>query len=249
MNLWLELKRKYGPGIDSVREKREQIRRRLLSQGEVEAQVARLQASLVQVEADLKKQATVLHSARFKAADKLASAARKMLGALGFKKADLKIAVTVGELGPTGADKAQFLFCPNAGQDLLPLSQIASSGEAARVMLALKTVLASVDETPVLVFDEVDANVGGEIGAQVGRELATLGKNHQVFCVTHLPQVAALGHSHLVVNKTQTEKSTAVEIYSVHCKRKEREMELARMLGDRNSKVALSHARELLDGA
>ena len=249
MNLWLELKRKYGPGIDSVREKREQIRRRLLSQGEVEAQVARLQASLVQVEADLKKQATVLHSARFKAADKLASAARKMLGALGFKKADLKIAVTVGELGPTGSDKVQFLFCPNAGQDLLPLSQIASSGEAARVMLALKTVLASVDETPVLVFDEVDANVGGEIGAQVGRELATLGKNHQVFCVTHLPQVAALGHSHLVVNKTQTEKSTEVEILSVHRKRKEREMELARMLGDRNSKVALSHARELLDGA
>lgn len=249
MNLWLELKRKYGPSAESVREKREQIRRRLLSQGEVEAQVARWQASLVQLEADLKKQATVLHSARFKAADKLASAARKMLGSLGFKKADLKIAVTASDLGPTGADKVQFLFCPNAGQDLLPLSQIASSGEAARVMLALKTVLAKVDQTPVLVFDEVDANVGGEIGAQVGRELAALGKNHQVFCVTHLPQVAALGHSHLVVTKTQDEKSTTVEIHSVHRKRKEREMELARMLGDRNSKVALSHARELLDGA
>lgn len=248
MNQWLELKRKYGPGVDLVREKREQIRRRLLSQGEVEAQVARLQASLVQTETELKKQATVLHTARFKAADKLASAARKMLGALGFKKADLKITVTSCDLGSTGADKVQFLFCANAGQDLLPLSQIASSGEAARVMLALKTVLAKVDQTPVLVFDEVDANVGGEIGAQVGRELAALGKNHQVFCVTHLPQVAALGHSHFVVTKTQDDKSTVVAIHSVHQKRKEREMELARMLGDRNSKVALSHARELLDG-
>ena len=131
--------------------------------------------------------------ARTKAADKLATAARKMLGSLGFKKADLRIEVAVAELGPQGADAVRFLFCPNAGQDLLPLDQIASSGEAARVMLALKTVLAAVDRTPVLVFDEVDANVGGEIGAQVGRELAALGKGHQVFCVTHLPQVAALG--------------------------------------------------------
>ena len=138
---------------------------------------------------------------------------------------------------------------PNAGQDLLPLDQIASSGEAARVMLALKTVLAAVDRTPVLVFDEVDANVGGEIGAQVGRELAALGKGHQVFCVTHLPQVAALGHAHLVVTKTQDDRSTTVAIAPVHAKRKDREAELARMLGDRASKVALSHARELLDGA
>ena len=148
-----------------------------------------------------------------------------------------------------GADRVQFQFCANAGQDLLPLDQIASSGEAARVMLALKTVLAAVDNTPVLVFDEVDANVGGEIGAQVGRELAALGKKHQVFCVTHLPQVAALGHAHLVVTKTQDERSTSVVIEPVHTKRKDRELEIARMLGDRTSKVALTHARELLDAA
>jgi DNA repair protein RecN (Recombination protein N) len=249
MNLWLEFRRKYGPGADSVREKREALRRRLASQGDVEARVAKLKAEAAKVEKDLRKQADVLRAARTKAADKLAAAARKMLGSLGFKKADLRIEVAAAELGPHGADAVRFLFCPNAGQDLLPLDQIASSGEAARVMLALKTVLAAVDRTPVLVFDEVDANVGGEIGAQVGRELAALGKGHQVFCVTHLPQVAALGHTHLVVTKTQDDKSTTVEIAPVHGKRKDRESELARMLGDRASKVALSHARELLDGA
>ena len=249
MNLWLEFRRKYGPGAEAVREKREALRRRLASQGDVEARVSKLKAEAAKVEKDLRKQAEVLRAARTKAADKLATAARKMLGSLGFKKADLRIEVGVAELGPYGADAVRFLFCPNAGQDLLPLDQIASSGEAARVMLALKTVLAAVDRTPVLVFDEVDANVGGEIGAQVGRELAALGKGHQVFCVTHLPQVAALGHAHLVVTKTQDDKSTTVEIAPVHGKRKDRESELARMLGDRASKVALSHARELLDGA
>jgi DNA repair protein RecN (Recombination protein N) len=249
MNLWLEFRRKYGPGADAVREKREALRRRLASQGDVEARVAKLKADAAKVEKELRKQADGLRAARTKAADKLAAAARKMLGSLGFKKADLRIEVAVAELGPHGADAVRFLFCPNAGQDLLPLDQIASSGEAARVMLALKTVLAAVDRTPVLVFDEVDANVGGEIGAQVGRELAALGKGHQVFCVTHLPQVAALGHAHLVVTKTQDDKSTTVEIAPVHGKRKDRESELARMLGDRASKVALSHARELLDGA
>jgi DNA repair protein RecN (Recombination protein N) len=249
MNLWLEFRRKYGPGAEAVREKREALRRRLASQGDVEARVSKLKADAAKVEKDLRKQAEALRAARTKAAEKLAIAARKMLGSLGFKKADLRIEVGVAELGPFGADAVRFLFCPNAGQDLLPLDQIASSGEAARVMLALKTVLAAVDRTPVLVFDEVDANVGGEIGAQVGRELAALGKGHQVFCVTHLPQVAALGHAHLVVTKTQDDKSTTVEISPVHGKRKDRESELARMLGDRASKVALSHARELLDGA
>jgi DNA repair protein RecN (Recombination protein N) len=249
MNLWLEFRRKYGPGADSVREKREALRRRLASQGDVETRVAKLKAEAAKVEKDLRKQADLLRAARTKAAEKLATAARKMLGSLGFKKADLRIEVATAELGPHGADAVRFLFCPNVGQDLLPLDQIASSGEAARVMLALKTVLAAVDRTPVLVFDEVDANVGGEIGAQVGRELAALGKGHQVFCVTHLPQVAALGHTHLVVTKTQDDKSTTVEIAPVHGKRKDRESELARMLGDRASKVALSHARELLDGA
>ena len=249
MNAWLDLRRKYGPTLEQVRAKKASWEARLESQGDVEVRVAKLKLAVSKVEQSLQQQAAKLHDARTKAAKKLATTATRMLAALGFKKADLKIEVRTADLGPMGSDVVRFLFCPNAGQDLLPLDQIASSGEAARVMLALKTVLAAVDETPVLVFDEVDANVGGEIGAQVGRELAALGHAHQVFCVTHLPQVAALGHAHFVVNKTQDERSTTVTIQEVHSKRTQREMELARMLGDRNSKVAREHARELLDGA
>ena len=249
MNLWLDLRRKYGPGLAQVRAKKQAWEQRLESQGDVEVRVEKLKLAVAKLEKDLHQQAAKIHLQREKAADKLAGAARKMLGSLGFKKADLKIEVTAANLGPLGADAVRFLFCANAGQDLLPLDQIASSGEAARVMLALKTVLAAVDATPVLVFDEVDANVGGEIGAQVGRELAALGKGHQVFCVTHLPQVAALGHAHFVVSKTQDDRSTTVEINEVHSQRSQRELELARMLGDRTSKVARAHAKELLDGS
>jgi DNA repair protein RecN (Recombination protein N) len=126
------------------------------------------------------------------------------------------------------------------------LSRIASSGELARVMLALKTVLADLDEVPLLVFDEVDANVGGEIGRVVGEKMAGIAQNHQVLCVTHLPQVAAQASSHLVVTKDQSKDRAVVAIEPIQANRKTRVSELARMLGDRNAKSALAHAEELL---
>ena len=113
-------------------------------------------------------------------------------------------------------------------------------------MLALKTTLADADSTPLLVFDEVDANVGGEIGAEVGKELAHLASRHQVFCVTHLPQVAACASSHFLVEKIQTKTSTSVSIIPISSNRESRVSELARMLGDRNSRSALAHAERLL---
>jgi DNA repair protein RecN (Recombination protein N) len=132
------------------------------------------------------------------------------------------------------------------GEAPLPLSRIASSGELARVMLALKTVLADLDEVPVLVFDEVDANVGGEIGRVVGAQMAGIARNHQVFCVTHLPQVAAQATCHLVVTKDQSKDRAVVAITPIQASRKLRVSELARMLGDSRAKSALAHAEELL---
>jgi DNA repair protein RecN (Recombination protein N) len=130
----------------------------------------------------------------------------------------------------------------------MPLKEIASSGESARVMLALKAVLAEVDATPVLVFDEVDANIGGEIAGVVGGELAGLGGRHQVFCVTHLPQVAARADNHFVVDKDESGKRTEITIAPIHGTPGDRVIELARMLGDRRSESALKHAGELLSG-
>jgi DNA repair protein RecN (Recombination protein N) len=112
----------------------------------------------------------------------------------------------------------------------------------------LKTVLAEVDDIPVLVFDEVDANVGGEIGRVVGEKMAAIAKKHQVLCVTHLPQVASLAAQHLVVEKGERNGRASVDIRGIHEQRKTRVSELARMLGDRAAKSALAHAEELLAG-
>jgi DNA repair protein RecN (Recombination protein N) len=140
----------------------------------------------------------------------------------------------------------EFLFSPNVGEPPLPLQRIASSGELARVMLALKAVLAEIDDVPLLVFDEVDANVGGEIGRIVGEKMADIAGRHQVLCVTHLPQVAAQAANHLVVTKDQSGDRASVSIEPIHGDRALRIDELARMLGDRSAKSARAHAEELL---
>ena len=247
MNQWLELRRKYGPTPEAVRAKRDALACKLALQGDIAGTLEKASANAAKAEAGLRDHAAALRKARTEAAATLANAATLMLAKLGFKKADLRIQISAAtQLDESGDSDCQFLFLPNTGQDALPLNKIASSGEMARVMLALKTVLAGVDQTPILVFDEVDANVGGEIGAQVGRELALLARRHQVFCVTHLPQVAAQGHQHLEVRKNQTEDATTVSIHDIHDTPGTREQELARMLGDRQSASALTHARELL---
>ncbi|MGF1451052.1 MAG: DNA repair protein RecN [Opitutales bacterium] len=247
MARWLEVKRRFGPELAQVLAKRDHLRGRLLSQGDIEARLHELEKTAKRQRAEAAELAAEITAKRKGAADTLARKARELLKRLGFKKPRLEIAIEpTADLTADGDSRCRFLFSPNPGQDLMPLNQIASSGETARVMLALKATLAEVDATPVLVFDEVDANVGGEIGAEVGRELARLGGELQVFCVTLLPQVAACGQSHWLVEKLQDEARTDVALRPIHGDRTQREAELARMLGDRKSASAKAHARELL---
>ena len=247
MNLWQELRRKYGGSVEAVLSKREELAQKIEIQGDLEGILAKKRKASVDLEAELKIQAQKLTASRRKSAKVLAQKAADLLQALGFKKARLEIELIAdAKLHEYGDSHCQFLFAPNAGQNLQPLNKIASSGETARVMLALKTVLAEADATPLLVFDEVDANVGGEVGRAVGAELARLAKKHQVLCVTHLPQVASLAHNHYVVTKSQDKDSTAVNIASLGDSRSDRLEELARMLGDRKSASARAHAEELL---
>ena len=247
MNLWQELRRKYGGSVEAVLSKREELAQKIEIQGDLEGVLAKRRKASVDLESELKKQAQKLTASRRKSAKILAQKAAHLLQALGFKKARLEIELIAdAKLHDYGDSHCQFLFAPNAGQNLQPLNKIASSGETARVMLALKTVLAEADATPLLVFDEVDANVGGEVGRAVGAELARLAKKHQVLCVTHLPQVASLAHNHYVVTKSQDKDSTAVNIASLGDSRSDRLEELARMLGDRKSASARAHAEELL---
>ena len=246
MNAWLEMKRKYGD-LASVVAAGKDLRERLARQGDLAGTLARLDQEAAASERAAKQEAQVLRQKREKAAKELGKVAAKAIAELGFQKADFQVRVVpLAELGPTGGTGAEFLFSPNAGEPLLPLNRVASSGELARVMLALKAVLADLDGVPLLVFDEVDANVGGEIGRVVGEKMAEIGKSHQVLCVTHLPQVAAQATCHLVVTKDQTKDRVVVTIAPIQASRKGRVAELARMLGDRNAKSALAHAEQLL---
>lgn len=250
MNTWLEMKRKHGGDLPAVLTAREELKRRLEVQGDLEGTLAKLDRQIADAARAVKKEALALRALREKAAKELAKIAAKGIAQLGFKKADFQIRIVpLPEPGPTGDCGCEFIFSPNVGEAPLPLNRIASSGELARVMLALKTVLADIDGVPLLVFDEVDANVGGEIGKVVGEKMAAIAHSHQVLCVTHLPQVAAQATSHLVVTKDQTKDRAIVEIGPIHENRKARVSELARMLGDRTAKSALAHAEELLGKA
>ncbi|MGC6423926.1 MAG: DNA repair protein RecN [Lentimonas sp.] len=247
MDMWQELRRKYGGSVEAVLQKREALAQKLAIQGDIEGVIGKKRAAAEKLEASLVKIAQKLTKTRKICAEDLSAKAEALLKSLGFKKAGLAVEIVAqDQLSETGNSSCRFLFAPNAGQSLLPLNKIASSGETARVMLALKTVLAEADATPLLVFDEVDANVGGEVGRSVGSELARLSKEHQVLCVTHLPQVASLAKNHFVVTKSQDDGSTTVSIDPIHESRNARLEELARMLGDRKSASALAHAKELL---
>ncbi len=247
MNTWLDLQRKHGKDLAAVIAARDAMRRQLEVQGDIEGALLRLEKQMSEALKLARKQAAILREHREKAAKTLAKLAAKMIAQLGFAKSEFQIGIVpLAELGPTGDCGVEFMFSPNVGEAALPLSRIASSGELARVMLALKTVLADLDGVPLLVFDEVDANVGGEIGSVVGQKMAEIAQNHQVLCVTHLPQVAAQATCHLVVEKDQTKDRAVVTIAPIQMNRKSRLSELARMLGDRNAKSALAHAAELL---
>ncbi len=248
MTDWLGLCRKFGNSVESVLSARREMAAKIENQSDVRATMEKLRRRADELLESLVPIAEKILKAREKAAKKLAERASKTLLGLGFKNARFDISISAeSEPSPDCGSSCEFMFMANPGQPLLPLAKIASSGELARVMLALKTTLADADATPLLVFDEVDANVGGEIGAEVGKRLAELSKGHQVFCVTHLPQVAACANGHFLVEKFQTKTSTNVSIARIDGDKKRRVSELARMLGDRNSESAVAHAQKLLD--
>lgn len=248
MTDWLGLCRKFGNSVESVLSARREMAAKIENQSDVRATMEKLRRRADELLESLVPIAEKILKAREKAAKKLAERASKTLLGLGFKNARFDISISAeSEPSPDCGSSCEFMFMANPGQPLLPLAKIASSGELARVMLALKTTLADADATPLLVFDEVDANVGGEIGAEVGKRLAELSKGHQVFCVTHLPQVAACANGHFLVEKFQTKTSTSVSITRIDGDKKRRISELARMLGDRNSESAVAHAQKLLD--
>jgi DNA repair protein RecN (Recombination protein N) len=249
LNLLQSLKRKYGPTLVDVMAFGEEAKRKLQSLESRDAELARLNAALAKSDAELWRAGQQLSVKRKKVIPKLGKAASTQLEDLGFKQSRLDVQLTTARedarhtFAAHGLDTVEFLFAPNPGEPARPLRAIASSGELARVMLALKTVLAAEDEVPVLVFDEVDANVGGETANAVGEKMRQIAKNHQVLCITHLPQVAASAEAHFVVTKEVREGRTLSELTLLD--RKARVAELSRMLGGQ-SEAARKHAEALL---
>jgi DNA repair protein RecN (Recombination protein N) len=254
LNLIHSLKRKYGATFSEVIRFGEEASNKLAALEQRDAEVARIDAELAKVETKLIKAGNELSAKRKKVIPALSKAVTKELTQLGFKQSLFEITITPDrgskESHPdqtfgnsSGFDAVEFQFAPNPGEPIHPLRAIASSGELARVMLAIKTVLAVVDQVPVLVFDEVDANVGGETATAVGEKMRQIARNRQVLCITHLPQVAAPAASHFVATKQTKAGRTISEISLLE--NKDRVAELARMLGGQTD-AARKHAEAML---
>lgn len=263
LNLIQSLKRKYGASLAEVIAFGAEARQKLQSLESRDAELARINAALAKLDGDLLKAGKKLSAERRKITPQLAKAAAKQLADLGFKQSKFDVAISsvaadvsrlisnedqsrltsAATLKRSGFDEIEFQFSPNVGEPLKPLRAIASSGEMARVMLALKTVLAAEDEIPVLIFDEVDANVGGETANAVGEKMKQIAAKRQVLCITHLPQVAAPADAHYVVTKQIKDGRTISEMELLT--KKSRVTELARMLGGQ-SDAARKHAEALL---
>lgn len=250
-NLVQSIKRKYGDTLKDVIAFSDKALARLEKLESRDEELASINAQIDLVRNKIQEQGRRLSDARKEVAPKLVGEAEKQLNDLGFLQSrfDLEI-VDPNELGQesttisrTGFDQIEFLFAPNPGEPFKPLKSIASSGEMARVMLALKTVLSSQDSIPILVFDEVDANVGGETAAVVGQKMNQIGKKRQVLCISHLAPVAAAGNSHYLVEKEVENGRTLTRVRLLEAKA--RIDEITRMLGG-SGDAARQHAEELL---
>jgi len=207
-----------------------------------------LQKQQSALEQDYRKTARQLHNKRCKTAQRIATQVSDAMQALGMQggRFDIEVTASDGEtLSEYGSDRIEFVVSANPGQPLKALNKVASGGELSRISLAIQVVAAQDTAIPTLIFDEVDSGVGGAVAETVGRQLQTLGNHHQVLCVTHLPQVAAQAHNHLLVVKTRAAKTTHTRVERLSAS--QRVDEVARMLGGQKiTDSTLRHAAELL---
>ena len=242
-----KLKRKYGRTIGEILEFLAETERKLSRIENRGEEIAKLQKLVQEREAEVLKLGKQISKKRADSAPKLAKEVASHLADLGFKQSVFAAQLTnLAEPAKSGLEEVDFHFAPNPGEPSKPLRMTASSGEMSRVLLAVKSALAKQDAVPLLVFDEIDANVGGNIAEAVGRKMAALGATHQVIAITHFPQVASLAKSHFVVTKEIKGGHTKSQIAEVADD--ERIEELARMLGG-SAASAREHAKSLLKGA
>jgi len=256
-----KLKRKYGGSLEAVFSQLETIAGELSKVKNISHQIREVEENLAKLHDQLTRQVLELSQKRAQAAKKLAVKVVAELGSLKMSLTEFKALLqpiatdektnsylTAQEyaISETGIDRATFMIAPNPGEELKPLAGIASGGELSRVVLALKAILAETDAVETIVFDEVDAGIGGGTAEVVGRKLSELARHHQVICITHLPQIAKFGEHHFSISKHVSDGRTLTAIQPLN--KEDRTREIARMLGGEEiTQTTLDHARELLE--
>jgi DNA repair protein RecN (Recombination protein N) len=255
-----KLKRKYGGSLEAVFSQLETIEDELSKVESISHQIREVEEKLEKLRDQLTARVIELSQKRAKTAKKLALKVITELGSLNMSQTEFQAVIhpiaadektnsylTAKEftITETGIDRISFMIAPNPGEELKPLASIASGGELSRVVLALKAILAETDEIETIVFDEVDAGIGGGTAEVVGRKLSELARHHQVICITHLPQIAKFGEHHFSISKHVNDGRTLTTIQPLN--KEDRYKEIARMLGGEEiTQTTLDHARELL---
>ena len=244
------LKRKHGGSIDSVVQERQRLEVQVGATEDLDSAVSAAAAEEGRRRAELDAAAARLTKARAAAASRMERAVATELEGLRLEGARFEVAVrALDEVAASGAEAVEMMFSANPGEPIAPLAKVASGGELARVMLAIKTVGVGADRTPTLVFDEVDAGIGGEAATQVGIRLKALGERHQVLVVTHLAQIASFADHHLVVEKAPGRDGRNVVTVRELAGEDEKARELARMMSGGVTPKAVARAHELLEEA
>ena len=246
------MQRKYGATLTDVLAYADQAEKELASLDSLEQEILTLEKELQEMESELVKKAGKLSEKRYRVADRLTRAMQDELASLSFTQAVFEVSIGsmdsshADNLSAAGLDSVEFLFSANPGEPPKPLVDVVSGGELSRLMLAMKCLLARRDKVDTVIFDEIDAGIGGEAAEAVARKIAELAGHHQVFCITHLPQIAAHADGHFLVEKEVVNNRTHTTIRSLT--RDERVAELARMLGgDNPTAQTLGLARELVE--
>lgn len=239
------LKSKYGDTVEQILEVKAEKENRREALLDYDAYLKELKERLRSVEEDLEKASAKLSKIRQKYAKELSALIREHLLDLNFETVELTMHFEkTGHFTANGYDEAEFLISTNPGEELKPLGKIASGGELSRVMLALKTVLAEDDEIETLIFDEIDTGISGRTAQKVSEKMNLIGRNHQVICITHLPQIAAMADTHFLIEKQVEDGRTRSEIQKL--REEESVTELARMLGGVSiTETVLKNAKEM----
>ncbi len=245
LELFSNLKRKYGDTVEEIIEYGRDVSKKLEALGHSEERGLELDVEVAPARERLEALCAELSQLRLKRAREFADSVLSELHDLAMERTRFEVQIEQGEPTLSGTDRVEFLISPNPGEPLRPLAKIASGGEISRVMLAIKSAMARQDPLPTMVFDEIDVGVGGRTASVIGDKLATLAKNAQILCITHLPQIAGRADSHYYIEKRVSGNRTTVAVSPLLDA--DRVEELARMLGGADvTETVLQHAREML---